>query len=96
LVYMQLTPITIPQILAILFLAVVAALIAELIVGNAPYFGFIGAVVLALLGVWIFVSLPWLEITYEPRLEDIPVVRAVIGGVLVSGLFAFLRKKRSA
>ncbi|MEI6045116.1 MAG: hypothetical protein WCS37_12260 [Chloroflexota bacterium] len=93
---MQLLPITLPLILALFFLAVVAACLAELIVGNPPFFGVIGAVLSAALGVWIFVSLPWFEISYEPRLEDLPVIRAVIGGVVVSGLFAFLRKKRSA
>ena len=92
---MSLLALTLPQILALLLLAVIAALIAELLVGNAPYFGFLGAIVTALLGVWLFVNLPWLEFSYEPRLEDIPAIRAVVGGVLVSGLLAFVRKKRS-
>ncbi len=86
---------TLPQLLALLLLAVVAALIAELIVGNAPIFGFIGALVFSLVGVWLFVNIPWLEVAFEPRLEDLPVVRGILGGVLVSGLFAFVRKRRN-
>lgn len=88
-------PLTIPQLLALLFLAVIAAAIAELIVGNAPPLGFLGAIVLSVLGVCLFVNLPWFEVALEPRLEDMPVVRAILGGIVVSGLFAFVRKKRN-
>jgi uncharacterized membrane protein YeaQ/YmgE (transglycosylase-associated protein family) len=86
---------TIPQLLTLLLLAVIAAALAELIVGNAPMFGFVGAIVLSFLGVWIFVNLSWFQVPFEPRLEDLPVIRAVLGGVVVSGLFAFAQKKRS-
>ncbi len=90
---MELT-LTIPQILAFLFLAVIAAFLGELVVGNAPFLGFLGALGAALLGVVLFVKLPLPEVTLEPRLEDIPVVRAILGGALIAALFAFIRKKR--
>lgn len=85
-----------PQLLALLFLAIIAAFIAELIVGNAPMLGFIGAIIFALLGAWLFILLPWFQFPLEPKLEDVPVIRAVIGGILTTSLFAFVRKKRRA
>ncbi len=90
---MELT-LTLPQILALLFLAVMAALLAELVIGNAPYFGFLGAFLTAFLGVLIFVKLPGPDLSFEPRMEDIPVVRAILGGALMAGIFALIRKKR--
>jgi len=90
----MLLALTVPQVLTLLFLAVIAAWLAELLVGNAPTFGFIGAVVFSLLGVWLFITLPWLELSFEPRLEDIPVVRGLLGGIVVTSLFAYVQKKR--
>jgi len=83
-----------PQVFTLLLLALVGAFLAELLVGNAPKFGFLGSLVLAALGSWIFVNLP-LDITIEPRLEDMPVVRAILGAMLVVAVFAFFRKRNS-
>lgn len=84
--------VTWPQIFVLLLLALVGAFVAELVVGNAPKFGFIGSVVLGLLGAWILVSIP-MEITFEPRLEDLPLIRGVIGSFIVVAIFAFFRKQ---
>lgn len=81
-----------PQIFALLLLATIGAFVAELIVGNAPKFGFLGSLGLAVLGAWIFANLP-LDFPIEPRLEDWPVVRGVLGGLLLVALFAWLRKQ---
>ncbi len=81
-----------PQVFVLLFLALIGAYLAELVIGNAPKFGFLGSVVLAVLGSWLFINLP-LDISVEPRLEDLPVVRAVLGGLLVVALFAYLKKQ---
>jgi uncharacterized membrane protein YeaQ/YmgE (transglycosylase-associated protein family) len=88
-------PPTLPQLFALLFLASIAALIGELIVGAAPDFGFLGALVLGVLGVIIFVRLPIPQLGIEPQLEDLPVVRGVLGGVIVVAGFAYYRKRRS-
>lgn len=84
---------TLPQILALIFIAVISAFLAELIVGNAPHFGLIGSLITALLGVLLFLKFPIPDFSFEPRFEEIPVVRALAGGVLFSTLFAFIRKK---
>lgn len=81
-----------PQVFAFLLLALVGAFIAERIVGNAPKYGFLGSLVLGILGAWFFANLP-VEIQIEPRLEDMPVVRSIIGGLVLVAIFAFLRKQ---
>jgi uncharacterized membrane protein YeaQ/YmgE (transglycosylase-associated protein family) len=83
-----------PQVFTLLLLALAGAFLAELLVGNAPKFGFLGSVVLAVLGCWIFVNLP-LDISIEPRLEDMPVIRGILGAMLVVAVFAFFRKRSS-
>ena len=84
-----------PQIFALLFLATIAALIAELFVRNAPPFGFVGGLLLGVIGVFIFTLLPGPNISFEPRLEDIPAIRAVLGGFLIVAFFCFIRKRQS-
>jgi uncharacterized membrane protein YeaQ/YmgE (transglycosylase-associated protein family) len=84
-----------PQVFALLFLALIGAFLAELLVGNAPKFGVLGALVLAVLGSWLFINLP-LDISFEPHLEDLPVLRSILGSLLVVALFAFFRKLNNA
>jgi uncharacterized membrane protein YeaQ/YmgE (transglycosylase-associated protein family) len=81
-----------PQVFALLLLALVGAFLAERLVGNAPKYGFFGSLVLGTLGAWFFSNLP-LEIQIEPRLEDMPVVRSILGGLVLVAIFAFLRKQ---
>ncbi len=84
--------ITWPQFFAFMLLALVGAFLAELLVGNSPRFGFIGSVALAILGAWLFVNIP-VEISVEPRLEDWPVARAILGALVLVVVFAFFRKQ---
>lgn len=84
-----------PEIFALLFLATIAAFIGELIARNAPPFGFVGGIILGLLGVWIFANLPWPKLQFEPTLEQIPVIKAVIGGILIVTIFSYVRKRQN-
>ncbi|MDB5081016.1 MAG: hypothetical protein JWP00_2940 [Chloroflexi bacterium] len=81
-----------PQVFALILLALVGAFLAERVVGNAPKYGILGSLVLGILGAWFFSNLP-LEIQIEPRLEDMPVVRSVLGGLVLVAIFAYLRKQ---
>jgi uncharacterized membrane protein YeaQ/YmgE (transglycosylase-associated protein family) len=89
-------PLTTPQLFALLVLAAIAAFLAELLIRNAPPLGFMGGLFLGLLGVWIFANITWLDVAIEPRLEDIPVVRALLGGILLVALFCYMRKRQNA
>lgn len=93
---MIILPPTLPQLFALLFLATLGALLAELVVRSSPAFGFLGAIVLAGLGVVIFTYLPFPEIAIEPKLEEIPTVRAILGGMIVCGIFCFLKRRNTA
>jgi hypothetical protein len=45
-----------PQVFALLLLALVGAFLAERLVGNAPKYGFLGSLVLGVLGAWLFTA----------------------------------------
>ena len=81
-----------PQFFVFFLLALTGAFVAERLVGNAPKFGFLGSVALAALGAWLFVNIP-VELSLEPRLEDLPVVRTILGALLIVAAFAFFRKQ---
>ena len=82
-----------PQIFALLLVAVIGAFLAEWWVGNSPRFGILGSVVIGIAGSWLFANLP-LDIAIEPRLEDMPVVRGVLGSLLLVATFAYFNKQR--
>ncbi len=81
-----------PQVFVLLLLAIIGAFLAELAVGNSPRFGFLGSLALGAIGAWLLVTLP-LEVAIEPRLEDLPLVRGVLGSLLLVAFFAFFRKQ---
>ncbi|NWJ44948.1 MAG: hypothetical protein HXX08_03630 [Chloroflexi bacterium] len=91
---LQLPP-TLPQFFALVFLAAIAAFLGELIAGAAPDFGFFGAIILAVFGVVILIELPLPQFDFEPTIEDIPIVRGVLGGIFLVAGFGFYRKRRS-
>jgi uncharacterized membrane protein YeaQ/YmgE (transglycosylase-associated protein family) len=82
------------QFFVVALLALVGAFIAERVVGNAPKFGFMGSLVLGLLGAWLFIGLP-VNVEVEPRFEDIPLVRGLLGSFIIVTIFAFFRKQGS-
>lgn len=84
--------ITWPQVFVLLVVALIGALIAELVIGNAPKFGFFGSVLAGLLGAWILTNLP-LDLAVEPRLEDLPLIRGILGSFIVVAIFAFFQKQ---
>ena len=92
---MLLIPPTLPQMFALLFLASIAAIIGERIVGAAPDFGFLGAILSGVLGAAILVQLPLPQFGFEPKLEDLPIIRGALGGILLVACFGYYRKSRS-
>ena len=81
-----------PQTFALLILALVGAFLAEWLVGNTPKFGLLGSIALGVLGGWLFANLP-IDFPLEPHLEDMPVVRSILGALVLVAIFAYFRKQ---
>ncbi len=81
-----------PQVCALLLLAIAGAFLAERIVGNTPRFGLLGSMALGVIGGWLFGNLPF-DFSLEPRLEDMPVIRTMLGALLLVAAFAYFRKQ---
>jgi uncharacterized membrane protein YeaQ/YmgE (transglycosylase-associated protein family) len=66
-----------------LAIAAVVGLIAEFIVGWRLPFGIIGAIVAALIGIWLLTNVVQLIIPGDPVIYGIPIFRALIGAILL-------------
>ena len=70
-----------------LIIAALIGLLAEFIVGWRLPFGFIGAIIAALLGMWILTHIVSLTIPGDPTFYGIPLFKALIGAILFVALW---------
>ena len=63
-------------------IAIVISLCVEFIVGWRLNFGILGAFIISLLGIWVFVALLKVTIPNDPQVYNIPIYSALIGGIL--------------
>src|SRR5207302_6214385 len=73
-----------------LVVAAIVGLVAEFIVGWRLPFGFIGAIIAALVGIWLMTQV--IQITgigdiYIPTTPPVPLIRALIGGIILVALW---------
>ena len=73
-----------------LLVAALVGFVAEFIVGWRLPFGIIGAIIAALLGMWIVSNVVILIIPGDPVLFGIPFFKALIGGILFAALWYLL------
>lgn len=76
--------------LSTLIYFVIAALIglaAEFIVGWRLPFGFLGALIAALVGIWLFTSVIPLTIAGDPVFYGVPLVKTLIGAIVFLALW---------
>ena len=73
-----------------LLVAALVGFIAEFIVGWRLPFGIIGAIIAALVGIWIVSNLVTLIIPGDPVLFGIPLFKALIGATLFAALWYLL------
>lgn len=90
---------TIPDPLQLLVYLVISLLVALLVGGLARMrsgVGYLGAVIMAALGAWFFVSIVRLQVSNEISVAGVPIIEAFIGA-LIFGLVAVLlfRRRRS-
>lgn len=73
-----------------LLVAAFVGFVAEFIVGWRLPFGIIGAIITALVGMWIVNNVVILIIPGDPILFGIPLIKALIGGILFAALWYLL------
>lgn len=71
-------------------IAAVVGIVAEFIVGWRLPFGVIGAIVAALVGIWLMTNVVQLAIPGDPVLYGVPLFRALIGAIVLVGIWHLL------
>lgn len=70
-----------------LVVAALVGLVAEFIVGWRLPFGFIGAIVAALIGIWLLTNVVQLNINGDPVVYGVPIIKALIGAIILVALW---------
>ena len=73
-----------------LVIAAIVGLIAEFIVGWRLPFGIIGAVIAALVGVWLLTNVINLTIVGDPNIYGVPIIKALIGAIVLVAIWHLL------
>ncbi len=70
-----------------LIVAAIVGLLAEAIVGWRLPFGFIGAIIAALIGIWLMTQVIIIDGLGDINVEGVPIVRALIGAIILVALW---------
>ncbi len=73
-----------------LLVAAIIGFVAEFIVGWRIPFGFVGAIIAALVGIWIVNNVVTLIIPGDPVIFGIPIFKALIGAIVFTALWYLL------
>jgi len=83
------------QLLILLLVGLVVGLVAEAIVGTRAPLGFVGAVMLGLLGAWIAGHVLHFSISPEYTINGVPLLRSLIGAVILALLWVLAVRGRA-
>ncbi len=70
-----------------LIVAAVVGFVAEIIVGWRLPFGFIGAIIAALVGVWLMTQVIVLTGIGDINIYGVPIIRALIGAIILVAIW---------
>jgi uncharacterized membrane protein YeaQ/YmgE (transglycosylase-associated protein family) len=73
-----------------LVVAAIVGLVAEFLVGWRLPFGFIGAIIAALVGVWLLTHVIQLSIAGDPNIYGVPILKALIGAIILVAIWHLL------
>src|SRR5437660_1642218 len=73
-----------------LIVAAIVGLVAEFLVGWRLPFGFIGAIVLALVGVWLMTQVIIISGLGDINIGGVPIIRALLGAIILVALWHML------
>jgi len=83
------------QLLILLLVGLIVGLVAEAIVGVRAPLGFVGAVILGMLGAWIAGHVLHFSISPEYTINGVPLLRSLIGAVLLALLWVLAMRGRA-
>lgn len=75
-------------------IAVISAYLAATLTGTRYAFGILGAFVAALFGEWLAVNVLQIPVAPEPSFEGVPIVTAIVGGLILALLWAVVAGAR--
>jgi uncharacterized membrane protein YeaQ/YmgE (transglycosylase-associated protein family) len=73
-----------------LIVAAIVGLVAETLVGWRLPFGFVGAIIAALVGVWLMTRVIIITGIGDINIYGVPLVRALIGAIILVGIWHLL------
>ena len=73
-----------------LIVAAIVGLVAEFLVGWRLPFGFIGAIILALVGVWLMTQVIIISGLGDINIGGVPIIRALLGAIILVALWHIL------
>lgn len=73
-----------------LIVAAIVGLVAETVVGWRLPFGFVGAIIAALIGVWLMTQVIVIQGIGDVVVYGVPIVRALIGAIILVGIWHLL------
>ena len=73
-----------------LVVAAIVGLVAEFIVGWRLPFGFVGAIIAALVGIWLLTNVVQLNISGVPVFYCVPIIKALLGAIILVALWHLL------
>ncbi len=82
------------ELLVLLLIGLVVGLVAEMIVGARAPLGFVGAVLLGMLGAWIAGHVLHFSVSPDYTVNGIPLIRSLIGAVILALIWVLLLRGR--
>jgi uncharacterized membrane protein YeaQ/YmgE (transglycosylase-associated protein family) len=73
-----------------LIVAAVVGLVAEALVGRRLPFGFVGAIIAALIGVWLLTKVIIISGIGDINVYGVPIFRALVGAIILVAIWQFL------
>jgi uncharacterized membrane protein YeaQ/YmgE (transglycosylase-associated protein family) len=70
-----------------LIVAAVVGLVAESLVGRRPPFGFVGAIIAALVGAWLLTKVIIINGIGDINVYGVPILRALIGAIILVAIW---------
>src|SRR6476661_423628 len=83
------------ELLILLLIGLVVGLLAEAIVGTRVPPGFVGAVILGMLGAWIAGHVLHFSISPEYTINGVPLLRSLIGAVILALIWVLAMRGRA-
>ena len=80
--------VTVAQLLIWTIIAAIVGIVGELIAGRRGPHGFIGAILLGWLAIFLIVGVFHFHIVGEPMWEGVPVISSIIAAVVLAALYS--------